>query len=163
MIYLIIGVIAFTIWFYFMTESFGDALLGSIIGLFAGTLACLIIGTVIGGFLPVKEVVEEKPLYALTDTTSIQGSKYLFSGYIEDKLTYRYIIDTERGKHLEEINTTNVYINEGDYDPHVKIYNTELAKDWYYWFANNLVYDTTYYEFYVPKNTLIHNYQVDLE
>lgn len=161
MIYIIIGAIAFAIWFYFLADDFCEAIIGGIIGVIVGALVWLLFGAMVGEFLPIKEVVEEKPLYALTDSTSIHGEKFLFSGYIDEELTYRYIIETERGRHIEEINGKNVYVNEGDYEPHVKIYNTELAKDWYYLFAGH--FGTTYYEFYVPENTLTHNYQVDLE
>lgn len=164
MIYLIIGAIGFAIFIYFITESIAETFFGSLIGLFIGMIIWLSIGGIIGEFLPTKEIIETKPLYALTDTTSTYGEKFLFSGYIDEKLTYRYITETERGKHIEEIDTKNVYVNEGDYQPHLKISKKELAKDWYFLFANDLAIDeTTYYEFYVPENTLIHNYQIDLE
>lgn len=161
MIYIIIGIIVFTVRAYSWTQEWIEAVISGLIGLLVGMFIWILLGSVIGEFLPEKEVVEEKPLYALTDTTSTYGEKFLFSGYIDEELTYRYIIETERGKHIEEIKTNNVYVNEGDYEPHVKIYNTELAKDWYYLFAGH--FGTTYYEFYVPENTLTHNYQVDLE
>ena len=161
MIYIIIGIIVFAIVFYSWSQDWIDAILGVLLGAFLGIIAWLLFGSIIGGFLPEKEVVEEKPLYALTDATSTYGEKFLFSGYIDEKLTYRYIIETERGKHIEETSANKVYVNEGDYEPHVKIYHTEFAEDWYYLFAGH--FETTYYEFYVPENTLTHNYQVDLE
>lgn len=164
MIFLIISIIVFIALMWIWIENLGMALLlGSTIGLFFGVIIWVLGGGLIGAFLPTTTEVETKPIYALTDSTSIEGNKFLMSGYVKEGLVYRYITKTTRGKHIEEIKANSVYINEGNYTPHLKIYNQVLAKDWYYWFACPLFAEQTYYEFYVPDNSMINEYEIDLE
>lgn len=136
--------------------------LSSILGLMLGFIVWLFVGGIIGYFLPTVEVVEEHELCALSDSSSVEGVNYLFSGYIDEKLVYRYVIDTERGKHIEEEKTDDVYIKEGNYTPTVKIHRIDLKKDWYDWFAHELFVEDYYVEFFVPENTVTSEYKIDL-
>lgn len=162
MIFILLGVIiGFVIGF--CDDGFLLGIAGSIMGLISGLLLFLMVGGIIGCGLDTKEIVEEQELCALKDAASIEGQKYLFSGYINERLVCRYIVNTEKGKHIEELNTEKVYINEGDYKPVVKTHNIQLAKDWYYWFAHEAFVDGYYVEFFVPEGTLTTEYNIDLQ
>lgn len=162
MIFILLGIIIGFI-IGFCDDGFFFGIVDSIMGLMVGFLLYFTVGGIIGCGLDIKEIVEEQELCALKDTTSIEGQKYLFSGYIDENLVCRYIVSTERGKHIEELNTENVYINEGNYKPIVKTHNVQLAKDWYYWFAHDAFVDGYYVEFFVPENTVTTEYNIDLQ
>ena len=161
MIFVILG---FSIGFLIGLSDDGLSLgvLSSILGLMLGFIVWLFVGGIIGCFLPTVEVVEEHELCALSDSSSVEGVNYLFSGYIDEKLVCRYVIDTEKGKHIEEEKTDNVYIKEGDYTPTVKFHKFEFEKKWYYWFAHD-GFTEYYVEFFVPKNTITSEYNIDLK
>lgn len=162
MIFIILGfLIGFIIGLY--DDGFFLGVLSSILGLIIGFVIWLFVGGIIGYFLPTVEVIEEHELCALSDSSSIEGVNYLFSGYIDGKMVCRYVIDTERGKHIEEEKTDNVYIKEGNYTPTVKIHKMDLKKDWYDWFAHELFVEGYYVEFFVPENTVTSDYKIDLK
>lgn len=161
-IIIICAIIGFLLMF-FDWEEFGMALMGGILGGLIGIIVWFILGGIIGCNLQTVETIEEQEILALNDSSSIEGASYLFSGYIDEDLVCRYVINTERGKHIEEVNTKNVYINEGDYEPTVKIHTTHFKKDWYYWFAHDLFSSEYYVEFFVPENTVTSEYNIDLK
>ena len=142
-------------------EFFVEGCLGAVMGALVGFIIYTVIGGAIGSSLPLNKVVEEQEIYALTDNSSIEGASYLFSGYINENLVCRYVISTDRGKHIEQIDADYVYINEGDYKPIVKHYTYVFEKEWYKWFAHTAFVDD-YYEFYVPENTVTNEYNIDL-
>ena len=146
---------------WFDLEEFGISFMGGLLGLLIGLILWLFIGGLIGTWLPMVEVVEEQEICALNDSTNVEGVNYLFSGYIDEDLVCRYVINTERGKHIEEVDTDNVYIKEGDYTPIVKIHRYEFKKEWYYWFAHD-IFTEYYVEFFVPENTVTSEYNIDL-
>ena len=161
MLIIIIFAVLMFIWGYSQYGFFFDGLLYSIAGLFVGFIFYFFIGGIIGVNLPLNEICEEQKIYALNDSSSIEGQNYLFSGYVDEELVYRYVIDTDKGKYIEEIDAYNAYINEGNYNPMVKHYSYEFEKKWHKLFAHTL-FVSDYYEFYVPENTITTEYNVDL-
>ena len=117
-----------------------------------GAIAGFILSEIIGCVLPTKEVVTEQEIYEIED------SKYLSIAYINGTTIYEYVINTEKGKHVEKIKTDSAYIKEGKYKPIIKIYNIVFQKNWYYWFAHDwfahIFTDRYYVEFYIPENTI---------
>ena len=143
-------------------ENIWDIFLGGVLGFFIGIFAYLLIGGIIGYGLATNEIIEEQEIFALNDSSSIEGKNYLFSGYIDEKMVYRYVVETEKGKHIEEVDARRGYIKEGDYTPMVKYHYYTFEKEWYNWFVHNAFTDK-YYEFYVPENTITTEYNVDLD
>lgn len=162
MLFIIVAAIIGFILGFLDWEEIGEGCAGGLLGAVVGLVLYIFLGGFIGMALPTIEVVEEYEICALKDTTEIEGAHYLFSGYIDEKLVFRYVIDTEKGKHIEEIKgTTNVYINEGNYVPTIKVYTKKLAKDWYDLFA--YCFYSNEYVFYVPENTITNEYNIDLQ
>ena len=112
---------------------------------------------------PVENKVIEKKIYALNDTYSNQGTPYLYSGYIDNELKYRYIINTSNGKQVKETKTSNVFIKEDDCEPKVKIYKRVLKNKIYGWLFFVELPDEDKVEFCVPKDTVINDYNIDLQ
>lgn len=146
---------------YIEFEDFSMLLMSAFLGMMLGVVFYVIIGGCIGESLPVEKVIKTQQICALTDNSSIEKRDYLFSGYIDEKLIYRYVVDTEIGKHIEEIDDAKVYIKEGDYSPTVEHHYYVLKKEWHKWFANTIMIED-YYVFYVPENTVTSKYNIDL-
>ena len=162
MAYLILGaVVGFIIMFMDWGE-FADGLLGALAGLLTGALIWIIVGFPLGLAVPTIEVIEEQEIVALTDSTSIEGQKFLFSGYINENLVCRYVINTDKGKHIEEVRSDNVYIKEGDYKPTVIKHKFVPKSDWYWLFCFPIGSVGDYTEFLVPENTVTSEYNIDL-
>ena len=159
--WIIIGALIGYVGMYLCEEEVGMSFCVGFVCALVGSLVYFLAGGMIGCTLPLSEVVEEHEICALTDNSSVEGTHYLFSGYIDEELVCRYVVNTERGKHIEEIDMNYVYINEGDYTPTVKHYTYVLEKDWHKWFAHT-AFLSDYYEFYVPENTVTNEYNIDL-
>lgn len=162
MAYLILGVIiGFIIGFMDYGELL-EGLGGALLGLLIGILIWMLVGFPLGFAVPTTEVIEEQEIVALTDSTSVEGQKFLFSGYINENLVCRYVINTDKGKHIEEVKSDNVYIKEGDYKPTVIKHKFVPKADWYWWFCFPIGSGGDYTEFLVPENTVTSEYNIDL-
>lgn len=162
MIFILLGLILGFL-YGLQEEGFSFGILVALGGFLAGSFIWFIFRGIVGITLPTVDKVQKYELCAL-DNTSIQGRKYLFSGRIDGELVYRYIINTEKGKHIEESEIDNAYIKEGDYKPMVKEHTTDFKKDWYYLFCFPLFSGAdNYIEFYVPENTVTNEYNIDLK
>lgn len=163
MIFILLGLILGFL-YGLQEEGFSFGILVALGGFLAGSFILFIFGGIVGITLPTVDKVQKYELCALNDNTSIQRRKYLFSGRIDGELVYRYIINTEKGKHIEESEIDNAYIKEGNYKPMVKEHTTDFKKDWYYLFCFPLFSGAdNYIEFYVPENTVTNEYNIDLK
>ena len=131
------------------------------IGIIIGGLVAFALTPVMTAIAPVETEVIEKKIYALNDTSSNQGTHYLYSGYINNKLKYRYVVGTSNGKQVKETRTTNVFIKEENCEPKVKIYKRVLKNKIYGWLFFVELPDEDKVEFYVPDNTVINDYNID--
>ena len=110
MIYIILGCIIGVVVGYNYCYELDEGILCGFLGGLIGVIAYFIIGGIIGLFLPTKDIITTQNLCALNDTTAIEGQTFLFSGYIDEELKYRYLVETEKGIHVEEKGITNAYI-----------------------------------------------------
>lgn len=150
-IFLIIGVILGGV---LLDDGFIGALAGIVIG--------LLIASIIGDNFEIKEITNKQEICALNDTSKVEGQKYLFSGYVDEKLVYRYVIETKKGKCIKECKSDNTYLKEKDCNPYIETHEYTLKKDWQGWFGIRSIPDT-YRVFYVPENTVTNEYNVDLK
>lgn len=133
------------------------------IGIIIGGLVAFALTPVMTAIAPVETEVIEKKIYALNDTSSNQGTHYLYSGYINNELKYRYVVGTSNRKQVKETKTTNVFIKEENCEPKVKIYKRVLKNKIYGWLFFVELPDEDKVEFYVPDNTVINDYNIDLQ
>lgn len=115
-------------------------------------------------------VVSEIYLQSFTDSTNLIGQKFLMSGYIDEKLKLRYVVSTQYGKQIEELDINNyTYIKETSEIEAKKItYGKRVIDEshWYDWiiYTKFLVEDDcTRIEFVVPKGTITNEYNIDLK
>ena len=108
-----------------------------------------------------EETVNTRNIYALNDASSIKGQFFLMSGSINEEYTLRYIINTPKGRQVKEIKENNIYIKEGNYKPHLEYHDIRFKNEkWYLLFSNP---NENYTIFYVPENSIISDYNIDLE
>lgn len=116
-------------------------------------------------------IVSEVELSALKDSNGIEGNVFLFSGYIEDELKIKYVVNTEYGKQVKEMKISSlekIYIQEEDtLIPRMITYGERMTNNTWY---KSLICCNWYREceqkrivFIVPKDTVINEYAVDLE
>lgn len=145
------------------SKDFWTTVLGGGVGFTIGFCLYFLGGSFLGTKLPTVEVIEEQEICALSASSATKGASYLFAGCIDEKLVYRYVIDTERGKHIKEIDAENAYITEGDYTPTIRTHKIKFKHDWYNWFVPDEFIEPGYVEFLVPKDTITTEYNVDLQ
>lgn len=112
------------------------------------------------------EVTTTENIYALNDTA--EQNSYIFSGDENGSLEYTYITMTENGKHMNQVNTNDAFIDEEDNieQPYVECQNYILANDFLRWGitlqGDESIGDTTYI-FHVPTGTTTTTYNIDLQ
>lgn len=136
-------------------------LIGKKVGSCGGWFEAILLGTIFAGLsfgissmftplltplmaniAPVETEVIEKKIYALNDTSSNQGTHYLYSGYINNEL---------------------VFIKEENCEPKVKIYKRVLKYKSFSWLFFVKLPDEDKVEFYIPRNTVTNDYKIDLQ
>lgn len=172
MIYIIIGVIiglyiAITggwmdVWSDICTNIIVTIILPLGCGLF-GLLAWLLLGSIIGCFMPTIDIKETKELYALRDNNQINGSFFLGSGRIDEEMHYVYIVKEDKGKQMQtlEIDANEIYLNDNVDTPTLDIYSKDFKYGWMYWFA--MPETDCEYVFNIPSGSIDYEYNIDLE
>ncbi len=148
MIFVIVGAVICAVIGFKITRDNYFAAISSMCGLIAGILLWLSIGGLIAPALPTTEIVKEQEIVALNNSEN-----YLSPGYTDGSLVYRYAVNTENGKHVEEIKRDNIYINEGDYKPMIKTHTFCLKDKWCHLIAHDLFLNNKdYVEVFIPQN-----------
>lgn len=105
--------------------------------------------------------IKEQPIYCLTDSSPINGSKFLFSGTINEKLKYRMFIEQDNGKILKEVDAKEVVIFEDGEKKLVtlekKFTNEKVIK----WIGYEGTGYTTY-QIHIPKDSITTEFNIDL-
>lgn len=111
------------------------------------------------------EVYSEKNIVALEDNTDIEGRLYYRTGYIEENLYYYYMESLSNGgKKIGKIKAEETTVFEGSDNYKVEFYkSTRKAKD--YLFLGIMTMEDVQYKtyLYVPKDTVINNYNIDMK
>ena len=129
----------------------------------AGLILWLLIGSIIGCFMPTVDIKETKKLYALQDGNEVSGSFFLGCGRIDEEMHYAYIVKEDRGKQIQtlEIDTNNIYLNDNADAPTLDIYSKDFKYEWMYWFAMPTIgYE---YVFNIPSGSIDYEYNIDLK
>ena len=132
-------------------------------GIVLGLFAWIFVGSFVGKYFEIEDNIEEYEICALNDTTSMSGSKYLFSGYINEEFVYRYVVKTDKGKQIKDLKNQNVYIIEGDYTPMIRIHTYDYKSEAALLFCWNPPGYENYVEFLVPYDTIATEYNINLE
>lgn len=114
-----------------------------------------------------EEEIVSQDLVVMKDTSKKQVDSFLFLSSTEEEYIYRYIINTDRGKQVNELTNQDeeIYIEEGYEDAKLlhKIKYPKSFKLINYFTFEMLVNSYDYYVFQVPKDTITKEYMVNLK
>lgn len=134
----------------------------------------IVIAMLVGSFLPIiassaiAEVeadktyylVDDTDIYALQDNVGSSGTFFLGSGRIEDKAKYFYVVETDFGYAIRDVDVDGSYIKYTDDRCHIETYSYEFTNPVVKWFAIPM---NNRYIFYIPEGSIINNYNMDLK
>lgn len=170
MIWIIIG-IALAIWWIvkgwtdaWFFETIVGHVLGDIgkllVGFAAGCIVLLISsGIIYASTFDYTTAESEQAIYALSDNTEASGSFFLGSGYVGSDLSYFYVIETDKGKHVESVTREHAFVNYGE-TPSVEQIEYDFSERAMY--AIGVPMKHADYVFTVPEGTITNSFQIDL-
>ncbi len=135
----------------------------SLLGTLVSGVCIVLVAAIIGTCISSNEVVYEEtvtPIVALEDNATSNGSFFLGTGAVKDSIHYYYMIETECGYTLQNVAVSEAYIKY-DTEPRIVVENGCGFKHWY----NNIwaLPTHTRITIYVPKGTILNNYNIDLK
>lgn len=135
-----------------------------IVGIFLIIIIWGGIGSCIGMALPSDEVwnTQETQIYSLKDNINSEGQFFLGTGSEKAHLYYWYVaIDEDGARTIHKLDADNVKVYEDDEEiPRIVETWTHSSNFWHRFFAFT---EMQTIKIYVPKDTIISNFEVDLE
>lgn len=111
------------------------------------------------------EKYNEKEISAIEDNLTIQGKMYFRSGYINEDLYYYYMeVLSDGSKKMGKIKAEQTIIIENSDESKIEFYkSTKIVKDKL--FGGLLTMSDTIYQYklYVPSDTVINEFNIDLK
>lgn len=105
------------------------------------------------------ELETDTKIIALKDNSDITGSRFVFSGYVDDDLYYYYATDTGLGYKVEKVKASRSYIRYSD-NTHIEKYNAVYSN----WFVRLITFpDDDRYVIYCPDKTITQSFKINLE
>ena len=131
---------------------------GILYGLFLG----LIFGLITSFFLPndTKPVVTTYQIECLQDNSNVSGSFFIGCGSVNNRMKYTYYYDCGDSTYvLEQIDVDDVKIKYTNEKPYVDKIKYKQTDNWINLFSFELRNPT--YIIYVPKGSIMNNYNLD--
>ena len=100
-------------------------------------------------------------IIALKDNHGISSRFYLTSAYVNEDLYYHYAVETEFGYNTMKAKASDSYIRYTDGDAHIETYKPKFTNSIFYWFAMPITGNR--YIIYCPENTIVTEFNIDLE
>lgn len=162
--------IGITVFFIYKSHNdswfdWSDAFLGSVLTLIVSVMfaaALLLFSSVFATAADAHidyELETDTKMIALKDNSDITGSKFVFSGYVDDDLYYYYATDTELGYKVEKVKASRSYIRYSD-NTHIEKYNAVYSN----WFVRLITFpEDDRYIIYCPDKTITQAFGINLE
>ena len=145
--------------FFSFTLGILGVLLGSII-------IVIVVNSYFAGTDDANKVFIEKnqtQLVALKDNFQTEGTAFLLSASVNDKLKYTYIYETQQGMTTGSVDVDKCYIKYTDENttPYIQEWEVRCKSDTLYWL---FLLSETRYTIYLPEGSVIQNvYEINLE
>lgn len=134
---------------FFFTAAFGGV---------AGMIVCMILNAIGAGIAGIHyETYGSANLAVLQDTSTVSGSFFLGSGYIEETPSFFYYQKNGNEYTLEHYDASRAVVIETDGNPHVEY--QKAVGDNELWGIP--VSEQEQVRFYVPKGSVVSNYSLD--
>lgn len=137
---------------------------------FTFIFSILFIIFIVSGFTSNVTYVYESefPIYSLKNSTQISGKGTRHSYIIDQKDIVKYWATKKDGRGMYDLEMKYVIIKEGDYVPHIEIYKKKSINknNFLNFFLQILSFpdnseDKYEYKIYVPKDSIIYEYELD--
>lgn len=160
-----------------MVLIFIGSIIISVFAYFAGGIIVQLGGHLISTSEKKEIVVETQQIYNLSDNESVSGSMhgnvFVFSGTVDEKYIYRFMVQTDNGLKLEELDAQEdeVYLNEGDYDPIIETCTivrcvegtSKIFEGWVNLQDPYEITLSTFYKIYVPEGTVTDEFNINMD
>ena len=145
-------------------EGFLDVLMIGVISILGIILTAFIVCGL--AFIPgyKYELSNVQSISALEDNSTVKGNFYLGSGYVDEELKYYYMVSEQGGKKFSYAEADKAVIYEGykkaRVETYTAVYKSDIAK--FLFFSKDTPHSDQY-KFYVPKDSVTNEYNVDLK
>ena len=132
---------------------------------FFGVLISMVIASFIGICVEdhnVGTLVQKTNIVALKDNIDIEGNKFLLHTNIDSEIYYYYLKDTRYGYLMDKIPAKTTYVRCDSNNYRIEEYG-------YYGFDNNIFWwfalpmRDREYIVYIPEQSIVYDYEIDLE
>lgn len=159
----LILILGMGLWFYKTGfEEISEFIMGGTVGALMSVFVLLFCLLISFSSQPTYEI-EPEPLGALADSNLVEGNFFLGCGGVNGELTYTFVVgDETNGFIAKQVSAKNCTIKYTDKEPY---YTKKFSN--FNWFGR-AVWGTdgmtiAEYTFYVPKGTIVQNYNIDLQ
>lgn len=161
---IIVGFLIYGIKEWMDWSGFMGMMIMSVLGVCSATLYCLVVFVISFG-LPVEyELTNTYEIYALKDNNSLQGDFYLGTGNIDGSSVYTYVRKENGGKKVSTIPTESAILYEGGTVPKIEVFKPTFKKGSITEKLFIVPADSEYnYHIYIPKDSVVNGYDVDLQ
>ena len=108
------------------------------------------------------KMTNDKPIIALQDNIETNGRFFLGSGTVDENSVYYYMTEDEFGYKMDTVDTDSAYIQYSKDKPHIETYTPYFTNDFVEFFTGGCLYGSRTI-IYVPKGSIVENYNVDLQ
>lgn len=158
LLFIIIVITIIKLWYEDCFNILESIAWGGVIGILLGFIIMMPLS-----FIPNVEYVvyEEYPIYAFQNTTQLEGSFFLGSGYINEENTYIYLTKTEDGGvQLKSVPANKTTVYETKETPKLIKYDAQYVSKIARFFL--IPMHPMQYKIYIPENSIIYNYNLQL-
>lgn len=138
-----------------------EAVLVSFLSAGATFALTVVLALIIGVFVPKHFEYTNIELYNLKDGSNIEGSFFLGSGRIDEKLVYTFYENVNGGAKLNNADADKAIVYQGNIDKPYAKRQTSCVSHWSW--LTSCVSDKRITEFHVPENSIKQNFVLDAE
>lgn len=141
-----------------------DIILSSLTGLLSIILSFILIAFMCSYANTEEYVSDTQSITCIMDNSNTQGSKYIFSGYINEKQVYKtFVLNKDGSKNYKEVSAYTSKIYE-DGKNKIITYNLRFTNSIFEWLIKgvNMLDTQTRYEIHTPKDSITTEFNIDL-
>lgn len=142
----------------------GDIFFSAMMSIILSILLSILMFIVISSTAKTQDYIyKEQTIMCIADNSSIEGAKFLFSGYINEKQIYKtFVLNSDGSKSYKECDADNSKIYE-DGENKIVTYGTKFTNKIVIWLLNDEVQiSQARYEIHIPENSITTEYNIDL-
>lgn len=108
------------------------------------------------------KMTNDKPIIALQDNIETNGSFFLGSGTVDENPVYYYMAEDEFGYKMDTIDVDSTYIKYSKDKTHIETYTPYFTNGVVEFFTGGCL-GSSRTVIYIPKGSIVENYNIDLQ